>query len=223
MQPERHRVNILAWLAVAAFLVPGPAWSLAEEPAGLVSSPPQQPPERDAVDLNGPETRVRVLDIRLGSDGTVVGRVRDERGRRMPGATVVLSTAGQVVARARTDDRGEYRVTGLAGGVYHVRVVTSEVIARLWTSESAPPRAREQLDLDATSRPTVEARGQGGEVVEDEGLDPVHRFGLDGEGGLDSFELTMLTTSIVSLTLSAVMLSKIAALQDTVDLLPASN
>ena len=97
------------------------------------------------------------------------------------------------------------------------------MIARLWTSESAPPRAGERLDLDAGSRPVVEARGQGGEVIEGEGLDPVHRFGLDGEGGLDSFEMTMLATSLISLTLSAIMLSKLAEHHDAVDLPPASN
>ncbi len=112
---------------------------------------------------------------------------------------------------------------GLAGGVYIVRVATSEAIARLWTAESAPPRSREQLDLDVRSRPTVEARGQSGEVVEGEGLDPAHRFGLDGEGGLDSYELTMLASAVTSLTLSAIMLSKIAELQDSIDLQPASN
>ena len=35
--------------------------------------------------------------------------------------------------------------------------------------------------------------------------------------------MTMLTTSIISLTLSAVMLAKIDELQDSVDRLPASD
>lgn len=218
MPSERHRARVLSWLATAALLVPGPAWSSAE---GVL--PPAEQPERLAAVPGVSASPVRVPDIRLGSNGTLVGRVRDERGRRLAGVMVVFSTERHVAARVRTDDRGEYRITGLAGGVYHVRVAKSEVIARLWTAESAPPQSRDQLDLDTTSRPTVVARGQDGEVIEGEGLDPAHRFGLDGEGGLDSFELTMLATAVVSMTLSAIMLSKIAEVQDSVDLLPASN
>ena len=75
---------------------------------------------------------------------------------------------------------------------------------------------QQRLDLDTVRRPVLEARGQDGEVVEQTGLDPAHRFGLDGVGGLDSFELALMATSIVSLTLSAVILTKMAELQEEV-------
>jgi len=216
-EPKRHSVRILPWLAVAMLLVPGPAWSLAGGPVGGSSSRLARSSQQAQVSAASVE-QARVRDVRLGSDGTLSGRVRDEQGHLLVGAKVVLSRGRQVIAVAVTDDRGEYRIGGLAGGVYRVRVAADETIVRLWSSESAPPQAQEQLVLDAGLHESIEARGQGGE-----GLDPAHRFGLDGEGGLDSLEMTMLTTSVISLTLSAVMLSKIDELQDAVDRLPASD
>ena len=78
-----------------------------------------------------------------------MGRVRDEQGRPLAGLTVVVSRAGHVVARVRTGELGEYRVTGLVGGVYCVRAGSSVTIGRLWTTASAPPRSRHRLDLAA--------------------------------------------------------------------------
>jgi len=224
MQIDRSGARILSWLAVSMLLVPGPAWSVAEGPVdGSERLTRLAPGATGGVAPVASVEHAMVCDVRLGPGGTLTGRVRDDRGVAMARTTVVLSRARQVVARAVTDDRGQYHIRGLAGGVYHVQVVTHEVIVRLWSSESAPPQARGQLDLDAKPRAGVEVRGQGGEVDEHKGLDPVHRFGLDGTGGLDALELTMLTTSIISLTLSAVMLTKIDELQDSIDLLPASD
>ena len=216
-RPDRPSARILSWLAVAMLLVPGPAWSLAEGAVGGRSSLSVRSPQETEVPAGSVE-RAAVRDVRLGPGGTLSGRVLDEHGHLMAHAKVVLSRARQVIARGVTDDRGEYRIRGLSGGVYHVRVSTHETIVRLWSSESAPPQAQEQLVLDVGLHESIEARGQGGE-----GRDPAHRFGLDGEGGLDSLEMTMLTTSIISLTLSAVMLAKIDELQDSVDRLPASD
>ena len=213
-QPNQQRARVLSWLAVLTMLVPGPAWSWTDGSVATARTLANQEGRSDSV-ATVVESPVQVVDVRLGSNGSVVGWVRGARGRELSTATVVFSTAGKVVAQARTDHRGEYRVVGLSGGVYHVKVGGTDVIARLWTPASAPPQSQHRLDL--------EARGQDGEVAEQGGLDPVHRFGLDGVGGLDSFELAMMATSIVSLTLSAVMLTKMAELQDTVDLLPASN
>ena len=88
----------------------------------------------------------------------------------------------------------------------------------MWAYESAPPQADKQLDLVAKLPAALAVRGQG-----DDGFDPAHRFGLDGEGGLDSFEMALLATSVISLTLSAIILTQHDELQDSIDRLPASN
>ena len=222
MQPDRRAARVLTWLAAAMLLVPGPAWSLVEGRAGDRSSRSARSAQPTQAAVTSPK-HVGLLDVRLRPGGTLSGRVRDEGGLAMARATVVVSRARQVVARAVTDDRGKYLIKGLAGGVYRVRVAAHESIVRLWTSESAPPQAREQLDLNAASQESLEARGQGGERGTPDDGGTVRRLGLDGNGGLDAVELAMLTTSVISLTLSAVMLAKIDELQDSVDLLPASD
>ncbi len=174
-------------------------------------------PERRVANSTSTAGVPPVLDIRLGHDGTLGGLVRDELGRPRPNTVVMVFRDRQVVACARTDVRGTYRVTGLRGGVYRIQAGKQVSVCRLWSAATAPPQAGQRLDID-TSR--VLARGQSGE--DGDRNDAVHRFGLDGVGGLDPFELTMLTTSITSLTLSAVMLSNINELQETVDRLPGS-
>ena len=174
-RPERHPAVILMCMAVAAMLVPGPPWSLAEAvDADSVLEKRTHGPEPEV----GPP--VRILDIQLGSGGTLSGRVRDDQGRPLVGLTVVVSRQRRVVARVKTGELGDYRVTGLAGGVYCVRVGSSVTISRLWTTDSAPPRSRQRLDLSAGA--DVEVRAQSGEASVDDRFDPIHRFGLDGQG-----------------------------------------
>ncbi|MFP6703240.1 MAG: carboxypeptidase-like regulatory domain-containing protein [Planctomycetaceae bacterium] len=202
----------MSWLALAAMLVPSPAWGVAE--AEEASSARQG--QKSVVGKVPSGTRIQ--DIRLGSDGALTGRLRDELGRPLPDARVVVSRGRLTIASTRSDEHGDYRITGLLSGVYRVEVATTEAIVRVWAYESAPPQADKQLDLDAKLPAELAVRGQG-----DDGLDPVHRFGLDGEGGLDSFELALLATSVISLTLSAIMLAQHDELQDSIDRLPASN
>ena len=74
---------------------------------------------------------VSELDIRMPRGAAIMGRVVDELGEPIVGAPVsvgVLRTAGtetRLVSVARggqTDDRGEYRVGGLAAGRYYVSI-----------------------------------------------------------------------------------------------------
>ncbi len=208
-QHERSS-RFLSWLALAAMLVPSPAWGVAEEASSARRG------QKSVVGKVPSGTRIQ--DIRLGSDGALTGRLRDELGRPLPDARVVVSRGRLTIASTRSDEHGDYRITGLLSGVYRVEVATTEAIVRVWAYESAPPQADTQLDLDAKLPAELAVRGQG-----DDGLDPAHRFGLDGEGGLDSFEMALLATSVISLTLSAIMLSQHDELQDSIDRLPASN
>jgi hypothetical protein len=66
-----------------------------------------------------------IRDFALQQGGIVRGRVLDEFGEPEEGVTIQLYRDDFVastipVAGARTDDRGEYRVTGLLPGVYRV-------------------------------------------------------------------------------------------------------
>lgn len=154
---------------------------------------------------------VAIRDVRLQSDHRLCGRISDDTGRPLSGYTVELRQGRRVVARIITDVRGEYEVAEMSGGVYQVIVGGRTIVVRVWATGSAPPESASQLDL-TVSRDVV--RGQD-EVIE--------RFGLDGEGGLDPFELTLLASSVTSLTLSAIMLSKINDIEDNVDQLVITN
>ncbi len=216
MRPGKHPAWIPSLLACGVLLMPVPMWTIA---AGTVDGSQRQGPVSGKRGTNpNATTGVQpVFDVRLGPGGTLAGLVRDESGRPRPNALVVVSRERQVVARVRTDAGGTYRIAGLGNGVYRVLVDRRVHACRFWSSTTAPPRAHERFDID-TGR--IVARGQAAE--DGDRNETVHRFGLDGVGGLDPFELTLLATSITSLTLSTVMLSKISQLQDTMDQLPGS-
>ena len=196
--------------------MPVPMWTSA---AGTVDGSQQQGPVSGKRVRNPAATTglQPVFDVRLGPGGTLAGLVRDERGQPRPNALVEVSRERQVVARVRTDAEGTFRIAGLGNGVYRVLVDRQVHVCRFWSAATAPPGVHERFDID-TGR--VVARGQAAE--DGDRNETVHRFGLDGVGGLDPFELTLLATSITSLTLSTVMLAKISEIQDTVDQLPES-
>jgi protocatechuate 3,4-dioxygenase beta subunit len=64
-------------------------------------------------------------ELRLPRLGAITGQVTDENGLGLAGHAVYAYRAGErplrMVAAANTDDRGVYRLAGLAPGVYYVR------------------------------------------------------------------------------------------------------
>src|SRR5436190_2254108 len=83
------------------------------------------------LDLSDSE-RVDQVEIRLSRGAAIAGRILDELGEPVVGASVlvgslqVIGTEARWVAVSRpgsqTDDRGEYRIGGLAAGRYYVAV-----------------------------------------------------------------------------------------------------
>jgi protocatechuate 3,4-dioxygenase beta subunit len=83
----------------------------------------------------GAGQHLRDLELRLPRGSAVAGRVFDENGEPMPGATVRVMRYQyaqgnrQLVpaGAAQTDDRGQYRVWGLNPGDYYVSVIVRNV------------------------------------------------------------------------------------------------
>ena len=78
-----------------------------------------------AVEQNGPA----ILTIRLPRLGAITGTVLDENEVGLPDHDVVAYRAArplQVATRARTDDRGRFRLAGLEPGRYFVRTVAKQ-------------------------------------------------------------------------------------------------
>jgi hypothetical protein len=106
-----------------------------------------------------PRQEVLGLDIRLPRGGVVSGRIFDEAGEPMVGATVRLmryqyaqgARTLMPAGSGRTDDRGQYRIWGLNPGDYYVSAVPSA---------NGPLRPA----LEA-ARAAIEARGGQGVVI----------------------------------------------------------
>jgi len=180
------------------YVAAGLGWlAMLASPIAVTGSPPVKPSET---------TR----DVVLADRGTLTGRVLD--AQRRPAARVVVSvTRGRMlVTQAVTDRQGLFRLTGLVTGLHVIRCGDDRVVCRLWSAATAPPAAASSLEL--VTRPTT-VRGQNGAI---------ERFGLDGVGGLDPYQLTILTCAIAALTLSAVTLSKVNDIESNVDQLSAS-
>ena len=81
----------------------------------------------------GQEVKPPAGAIRLVRAGAITGHVLDDRGDPVVGVYVVAATADQIrratnqLARSLTDDRGEYRIGGVAPGTYTVSVTTAGV------------------------------------------------------------------------------------------------
>src|SRR5580700_7114634 len=54
--------------------------------------------------------------------GTLVGNVHDSSGAAIPGATVTITNEKGVARTASTDEQGEFKVEGLAAGIYKVSI-----------------------------------------------------------------------------------------------------
>jgi hypothetical protein len=71
-----------------------------------------------------------IVRLRLVPEGIITGRVRDSKGRALPGASVSLVRINYQFAQrylysfrsVSTNDLGEYRIFGLPAGEYYVRV-----------------------------------------------------------------------------------------------------
>lgn len=79
----------------------------------------------------GQEVKAPFDEIRLVRAGAITGRVLDDRGDPVAGQYVVAATTDKVgaptnqLARSLTDDRGEYRIGGVAPGTYTVYITTA--------------------------------------------------------------------------------------------------
>ena len=123
-------------------------------PQGLIAATP--PPVKKSM----------MSDVVLGSQGTLVGRVVDGRGRGLAGRTVRVHRGSSLIARVKTDRTGRFSVKNLPGGAYAVSCGSAVQLIRAWAVGSAPPRTSAQVVL--VDQPLV-IRGQDGAAAADSG------------------------------------------------------
>jgi hypothetical protein len=115
--------------------------------------------------------RVTDVIIRMWKQGVISGTVRDERGDPMVGVAVRVlrrTTGGRLtnLLQTQTDDRGAYRMAGLAPGDYYVAMLTStgSVPASL-AATIRQPASPAAADLRRDLPPTVAAMTFGAEGI----------------------------------------------------------
>ena len=131
-----------------AGLAPGTYRVSAEPPEYRVThvrgdfADPAQPSQRNAIALKAGEIRTRV-DIPLRRSVAISGRVVDEWGMPIAGMTVAANTrfAPHGIFTGETDDRGLFRVFGLAPGRYFV-CTDPQMFHRVSRMIAMPPRAQ---------------------------------------------------------------------------------
>jgi hypothetical protein len=92
--------------------------------------------------------------------GQIVGRVSDPSGAALPGATVLASQDGRMVAEASTNENGEYVLSGMPSGRLRVMVTIAgfqEQRADMSFEESSAKRQDFRLDLGKLSETMVAA------------------------------------------------------------------
>lgn len=120
--------------AVSGLVLPYPLWA---EPPGLHGSATTR--------ATAPAAPVR--DVALGPGGTLRGTVYNTEGQRQSHQSVILTCGARPLARATSDDQGEFTFRGLRGGVYGLSVSGASQVYRVWTAQAAPPKAIPQVAL----------------------------------------------------------------------------
>jgi hypothetical protein len=155
---------------------------------------------------------VEKIDVALPRAGVLAGRITDELGEAYPGVQVVAlvmrysggTRAPATAAFATTDDRGEYRIAGLAPDTYMVAALSTET----WRTEKketfgyaatfypggpielaqrvalAPAQQRQDLDFSLHAIRTVKVSGrmqrETGEPITTGSIRLAYKFSPDG-------------------------------------------
>ena len=88
----------------------------------------------------------KLRNVELAQNGEVHGRVLDVHGRPVVDTTVEISTKSGKKS-ARTNNKGQFKLAGLKGGVCVVQVGQANYGARLWTQGTAPPKSLKQFSV----------------------------------------------------------------------------
>ena len=131
-------------LCMAAIAVPHHL-AVAQTPAVVAEEAPAEDVPSVQDEDFAPEADV--IDFRLGDGGLLVGEVRNQAGKLLPGRTVRVLFEGNEVATTRTDSRGMFRVSGLREGEHDVEVCDCAKRYRLWSNASAPPESEQCAKL----------------------------------------------------------------------------
>ena len=148
-----------------------------------------------------------IKDVELSKDGVLYGQVYTPTGQVVPNAVVKLQYQGKAVAAARSNEKGQFAISGVRGGAHEVVVGPLRNPVRLWAHGSAPKSATRGIVL-----PVDEAIVRGQECDD---CAPTSGFGM-----LDVITLATVGASVGALVISIDNNNKLDKIQGQI--VPAS-
>ena len=88
-----------------------------------------------------------VLDVALSQGGVMRGQIVNGQGQPIANAPVSLHHAGKEVASTSSDAEGNFAFSGLRGGQHVIVSGDQAGLCRVWTAETAPPSATQNMLL----------------------------------------------------------------------------
>lgn len=129
----------LSFLAVFGILLP----------VELLASETSRPPRR-------PEVVPTIVDISL-HENSVTGHVTDGSAVPVVGESVVAIQKQKLVARTVTGENGDFRLSGIRGGLCQLVAGDTVQVCRCWPRKAAPPSAQSGVLIASDA---VVVRGQ---------------------------------------------------------------
>ena len=176
-----------------------------------------------------------ISDAVLDSNGAITCRLLDRQGRPVANELVQIRQGRKLVAQAKTDSRGNFRLVGLKGGLYRIQSKDSQRLFRFWTARTAPPSAKSKATLVKRASMSQPVSAQPVAQVQQPTVVPATapesapivrgNIGLPSmglSGMVDGVSLITLGSSISAAALTAVTLNKINDVEDKVDRIPTS-
>ena len=156
--------------------------------------------------LAGPATGsttepVRLQNVELNADGIVNGRLTDATGQPLANKEIRITTKDTTVKKV-TDENGAFAVSAQTGGNCAITIDQQTYACRLWTKNTAPPRALTSFGIVCSTESVV--RGQYSDCGEgcDDGCGG--RFGrLGGVSGGQLLGLGLLAGAVVAIVIAA--------------------
>lgn len=112
------------------------------------------------------QTAQKAADVALTENGLLVGAAYTPDGKHLDGAQVVITQNAKEVVRTNTDKNGAFAIAQMKSGTYQIGIGDKVAPIRVWTSQTAPPKAKKKAILVT------------GQIVR--GQDPYFEDGFDG-------------------------------------------
>lgn len=119
-------------------------------PASLFSAD-ELPKPQTVADSNNEE---RAIDVSLDENDVLKGHLVDAAGNPISDINVFLVKEGRLVAAGRSNEKGDFAIANLPGGVYQIAAGDRAVDVRCWANGTAPPNsvARTLIQVDDVQR-----------------------------------------------------------------------